>query len=130
MCESTCMHLQDIYAHSNWVDYENPNEPISIDNPPGLKNDKPMPWLDLRQPSKSVSVPEGLITGCFWLPPDFDPTSFFSIIDKKVGGYFDGDKGSCVNRVTHRALNKDKGSIDVENVRDGSGSDRRALKRM
>lgn len=109
--------LQDIYSHSNWVDYSDPNAPISITNPPGLKQDQPMPWLDLRQPTSAVAVPQDLISGCFWLPPDFDPTSLLSVAAKKLGGYLDGNMGDCVGRVTHDVLNKDKGTIAVAKVR-------------
>lgn len=82
---------QDFYSHSNWVDQPKPNNPISIINPPGLAQAGRSSWLDLRNPSPPF--PQGLITGCFkGLPPD-------------------GTSG-CPNRVTHYALNKDKGTID------------------
>jgi hypothetical protein len=88
---ATLHAAQDFYSHSNWVDRSNPNNSISITNPPGLAQTGRSSWLDLRNPSPPF--PQGLITGCFkGLPPN-------------------GVSG-CPNRVTHYDLNKDKGTID------------------
>jgi Ricin-type beta-trefoil lectin domain len=79
---------EDFYSHSNWADLSNPNQPISITNPPGLGHrDLPAFW-DLRTASAALPDPE-LTTGCF-------PTS------------------NCPGRITHDAgLNKDKELINV-----------------
>jgi hypothetical protein len=79
---------EDFYSHSNWADLPNPNEPISITNPPGLGHrDLPAYW-DLRQDSAKVPDPR-LATGCF-------PTSH------------------CKGRITHdEGLNKDKELINT-----------------
>ncbi len=54
---------QDFYANSNWVD--RPSEaPASVDNPPGLGQAGPAPWLDLR---RNEPLPDGLISAC---PPN------------------------------------------------------------
>ena len=49
---------EDFYSHSNWADLPNPNEPISITNPPGLGHrDLPAYW-DLRKTLRSVARSE------------------------------------------------------------------------
>lgn len=81
---------QDFYSHSNWTDRADATRPISLENPPGLNNSGPAPYIGLETP---VQMPAGLITGCFaGLPPN-------------------GTSG-CPGRVTHYYLNKDKGTID------------------
>lgn len=83
--------LQDFYSHSNWVDQKNPAEPEGIANPPGMKQTGPAPWLDF---DRTVSLPDGLITGCF----------------QQVGSKNDG----CPWRVRHGALNKDTGVSEIQ----------------
>ena len=91
---------QDFYSHSNWVDAPDPGRPVGPDNPPGLANDGPAPWLDLRQ--DSPEFPRGLISGCF------DNQSFL------------GEERGCIysedgrHRIRHMDLNKDTGPIDPE----------------
>ncbi|MFN8949437.1 MAG: hypothetical protein ACK6DM_16275 [Alphaproteobacteria bacterium] len=51
---------QDFYANSNWVDRPGKG-PVSLDNPPGLDQSGPAPWLDLR---RNEPIPEGLVTAC------------------------------------------------------------------
>ncbi len=79
---------EDFYSHSNWADLSNPNEPISVTNPPGLGHrDLPAYW-DLRQASAQLPDPK-LATGCY-------PTS------------------KCGGRITHdEGLNKDKELINT-----------------
>lgn len=79
---------EDFYSHSNWADLSNPNQPISITNPPGLGHrDLPAYW-DLRNASAALPDPN-LATGCY-------PTS------------------KCAGRITHdEGLNKDKELINV-----------------
>ena len=79
---------EDFYSHSNWADLSNPNQPVSITNPPGLGHrDLPAFW-DLREDSAALPDPD-LTTGCF-------PTS------------------KCAGRITHDAgLNKDKELINT-----------------
>ena len=84
---------QDFYAHSNWADEADPARPIGDENPPGLNLPGPSPVLDLRSPMPP-SVPADLTTGCY-VPKD------------EVPGV-----GACELRVTHAALNKDRGLID------------------
>lgn len=89
---------QDFYSHSNWVDLPNFKAPNSTDNPPGLGQRGPAPWLDLRvtQPM----FPQGLISGCF------DNQSYLG--EDKGCVYGDG----TVHRVRHLNVNKDTGTID------------------
>ena len=84
---------QDFYAHSNWADEPDPTRPIGDDNPPGLNLPGPSPVLDLRS-GTTPSVPPDLTTGCF-------------VVKDEVPGV-----GECAQRVTHAALNKDRGLID------------------
>lgn len=51
---------QDFYANSNWVDRPGKG-PVSLENPPGLDQSGPAPWLDLR---RNEPLPEGLVTAC------------------------------------------------------------------
>jgi hypothetical protein len=81
---------QDFYAHSNWVDHAEPG-PITLENPRGLGNAGPAPWLDLR---RDAPFPNGLITGCF---------DAVSLVSPSRG---------CPGHVKHEHLNKDKGQID------------------
>jgi hypothetical protein len=79
---------EDFYSHSNWADLSNPNQAISITNPPGLGHrDLPAYW-DLR--TASAALPDTrLATGCY-------PTS------------------KCAGRITHdEGLNKDRELINV-----------------
>jgi hypothetical protein len=89
---------QDFYSHSNWVDLPNFEAPNSTDNPPGLGQRGPAPWLNLRiaQPQ----FPQGLISGCF------DNQSYLG--EDKGCLYGDG----TVHRVRHLNVNKDTGTID------------------
>jgi hypothetical protein len=87
---------QDFYAHSNWTD--RPVRAVALDNPPGLGNDRPAPWLDPRRGSR---FPNGLISGCY----DGFPERLY-----------------CENRVRHRDLNKDTGPIDLASGMAGAGS--------
>ena len=91
---------QDFYSHSNWVDNHDPSRPIGSENPPGLGNEGPASWLDLRQ--SNIDFPEGLISGCF------DNESF---IDEASGCVY-GNEGA--HRVRHLNLAKDTGPIDPQ----------------
>ncbi|MDJ0614490.1 MAG: hypothetical protein QNJ29_12545 [Rhizobiaceae bacterium] len=87
---------QDFYAHSNWVDIANQNEPLGRFNPPGLEKRGPAPWLNLR--ISDPEFPEGLISGC-------------GGIDAVTDG-----EGGCTGRlgkkrVDHATLNKDNGDV-------------------
>jgi hypothetical protein len=86
---------QDFYAHSNWADEADPTRPIGADNPPGLNRPGPSPVLDLRS-GTAPTVPVEFLTGCF-------------VVRDEVPGV-----GDCEERVTHAALNKDKGLVDPE----------------
>lgn len=89
---------QDFYSHSNWVDVPNLEAPNSTDNPPGLGQRGPAPWLDLRR--VQPEYPRGLISGCF------DNQSYLG--EHKGCLYGDGS----VHRVRHLNVNKDTGTID------------------
>lgn len=84
---------QDFYSHSNWVD--RPGAPAS---PPGLGQDSPAPWLDLRS---DPPFPQGLISGCFGGLPE---------------------SAFCQDRVRHADLNKDNGPIDPASGQVGPGT--------
>jgi hypothetical protein len=86
---------QDFYAHSNWADEADPDHPSGVDNPPGLNLPGPSPLLDLRS-AATPSVPFDLTTGCY-------------VLRDEVPGV-----GECAQRVTHAALNKDRGLIDPD----------------
>jgi hypothetical protein len=91
---------QDFYSHSNWVDSPDPARPVGPENPPGLGNEGPAAWLNLRL--DNPTFPQGLISGCF------DNESFL------------GEERGCVyaedgsHRVRHLDVNKDTGVIDPE----------------
>ena len=84
---------QDFYAHSNWADEADPSLPVDPTNPPGLDQPGPSAVLDLRSDTPP-RVPDELTTGCFVAR------------DEVIG------VGACAGRVTHAALNKDRGMID------------------
>ena len=84
---------QDFYSHSNWADQADPARPIADDNPPGLNLPGPSPVFDLRSQAEP-SPPADLSTGCY-------------VLQDRVPGV-----GACELRVTHAALNKDRGLID------------------
>jgi len=86
---------QDFYAHSNWADQADPARPIADDNPPGLNLPAPSPVLDLRS-GTIPSLPPDLSTGCF-------------VVKDEIPGV-----GPCAMRVTHAALNKDRGLIATD----------------
>jgi len=84
---------QDFYAHSNWADRADPAQPVDDENPPGLDRPAPSPLLDLRAQT-TPAVPPDLTTGCY-------------VLKDEVPGV-----GECRDRVTHAALNKDRGVVD------------------
>ncbi|MFI5893250.1 CinY protein [Actinoplanes sp. NPDC051513] len=84
---------QDFYSHSNWADQADPDRPIGDDNPPGLHRPGPSPLLDLRGATVAGS-PANFTTGCY-------------VLQDQVPGV-----GACELRITHAALNKDRGLID------------------
>ncbi|HET6532645.1 MAG TPA: CinY protein [Actinoplanes sp.] len=85
--------VQDFYSHSNWADEADPARAIDEQNPPGLNRSGPSALFDLRG-SADPDVPEDLTTGCY-------------VLRDQVPGV-----GLCQFRVTHAALNKDRGLID------------------
>ncbi|XVU22926.1 CinY protein [Actinoplanes sp. CA-054009] len=85
--------VQDFYSHSNWADRADPSRPIGDDNPPGLHRPGPSPLLDLLDP-RAGEPPADFTTGCY-------------VVQDQVPG-----AGACQLRITHAALNKDKGLID------------------
>ena len=85
--------VQDFYSHSNWSDEADPYRPVGEQNPPGLNRRGVSPVLDLRARTEP-EVPEDLTTGCY-------------VLQDRVPGV-----GPCQSRVTHAALNKDRGLID------------------
>lgn len=85
---------QDFYSHTNWVDAADSSMPIGAENPPGLNQRGPAPWLDLR--NDDPAFPNELISGCFENPPE-----------KTHCNYGDG-----LHRVKHAVVNKDTGTID------------------
>ncbi|KAK5651586.1 hypothetical protein OQA88_11859 [Cercophora sp. LCS_1] len=100
--------VQDFYAHSNWVDEPNPDEPISDTNPPGLaRSDTAKFIVDLHAtgPIPADQIPHNLSTGCFAIP------------DKTPG------EGSCAGRVTHHTLTKDHGIIHLNGTFGAAGPD-------
>jgi hypothetical protein len=84
---------QDFYAHSNWADTPDPTRPVGVDNPPGLNLPGPSPVLDLRGET-TPDAPPDLTGGCY------------ALRDQVPG------VAECEQRVTHAALNKDRGLID------------------
>jgi len=95
---------QDFYSHSNWIDRPDPARAISLENPPGMGQQGPASWLDLRV--ANAPFPDGLISGAASISSCFEE-----------GGPFSGD--SCLHRdeetqeprVGHAELNKDTGRI-------------------
>lgn len=89
---------QDFYAHSNWADQADPSRRIGADNPPGLHRPGPSPILD----------PLGATVA----PPPADFTTGCYVLKDQVPGV-----GACQLRITHAALNKDRGLVDPVNGR-------------
>jgi hypothetical protein len=89
---------QDFYAHSNWADQADPARRIDADNPPGLHRPGPSPILD----------PLGATVA----PPPADFTTGCYVLKDQVPGV-----GACQLRITHAALNKDRGLVDPVNGR-------------
>jgi hypothetical protein len=87
---------QDFYAHTNWVDAPDASMPISVENPPGLNQRGPAPWLDLRNPDPPF--PDGLISGCFQNLPEESHCNY--------------GPGGSLHQVKHLVVNKDDGTID------------------
>jgi hypothetical protein len=85
--------VQDFYSHSNWADQADPDRPIGDDNPPGLHRPGPSPLLDLHG-AAAEQPPADFTTGCY-------------VLQDQVPGV-----GACQLRITHAALNKDRGLID------------------
>ena len=106
---------QDFYSHSNWVDRQEPDRPLALNNPPGLDHSGPAAWLDLRE--EQATFPNGLISGSAGISSCFDN-----------GGLLSGE--SCITqseedeepRVTHADLNKDTGRIRHRGRDVGSGT--------
>jgi hypothetical protein len=92
---------EDFYSHTNWGDFADPSQRISLRNPVGLGRDDLADFLDLRRA----------------LPTDAE------IPDRFTGGCFPDKK--CANRILHGedsiwpwgdlgyGVNKDKGVIDT-----------------
>lgn len=100
--------VQDFYAHSNWVDKADPNQPISDINPPGLGRTDRAPFvvdLGATGPIPNDQIPHNLSTGCFVLS------------DKTPG------EGDCAGRVTHHTLTKDHGIIHLNGTFGAAGPD-------
>lgn len=93
---------QDFYAHSNWVDLP-ASGLITTENPPGLGNSGPAPFID---PVQRGVFPEGLVTGCFEGKPE------------RVLCTYDGGR----SRLRHKFLNKDNGPINVRSGAVGRGT--------
>lgn len=90
--------VEDFYSHSNWTDRADP--PYSPTNPPGLGLTAPARPLLLLSVEPSSSVPDppnDFTTGCF-------PQDFWA--DEAIGAH------ECKNRVTHKGVTKDEGTID------------------
>ncbi|KAK4247308.1 hypothetical protein C7999DRAFT_14623 [Corynascus novoguineensis] len=102
--------VQDFYAHSNWADSADPNQPISISNPPGLGMTGTASFLDLRANGTIPpdQIPLNLTTGCFNLP------------DVTFGS------GGCKGRITHHALSKDRGIIHLDGTFGAAEADPRS----
>ncbi|MCB1451986.1 MAG: hypothetical protein KDJ67_18030 [Nitratireductor sp.] len=93
---------QDFYSHTNWTDRAL-NAPIGPLNPPGLGNSGRAPWLDPR--GRAGPVP-GLISGCFEGKPERANCLYADLKD----------------RVRHRVLNKDEGTISLSSGRASRGT--------
>ena len=90
---------QDFYAHSNWVDRPS-EEPVSVDNPPGLGKSGRAAWLDLRH---EAQLPEGLISAC--APNRLVPGLSFGCDDDVLAGVTD------TGRISMGRLGKSTGPI-------------------
>lgn len=83
---------QDFYSHTNWTD-KPASGPTSAQNPPGLANSSPAPYID---PRVKAAFPAGLMSGCFKYPAEWLWCHY---------GF------PPHNRVKHAFLNKDTGPI-------------------
>lgn len=88
---------QDFYAHTNWADTAL-DQPIGLENPPGLQQPEPAGWID---PRRQDPFPQGLISGCY----DGFPETIH-----------------CADRVRHKVLNKDEGPINPQTGLIGTGT--------
>jgi len=112
---------QDFYSHTNWTDRAGKGL-IGPGNPPGLAKSAPAPYIDLRGRSP---FPPGLISGCFGSGPVVLPIP--GVLGKPESKYCNYGFLGGLNRVKHRDLNKDEGTIDP--VLKGAGSARSGSRR-
>jgi hypothetical protein len=91
---------QDFYSHTNWTDLPVPFPLVTVENPQGLGNNGPAPFIDLSP--QTPAFPMGLISGCFAGWPEML---------------------HCKGKTKHAYLNKDKGVVDPQI---GAGSTDRA----
>ncbi len=97
---------QDFYAHTNWTDRPGKGL-IGPGNPPGLSKTAPAQYIDLRG---RTPFPVGLISGCFGSGPVILPIP--GLLGKPESKYCNYGFLGGLNRVKHRDLNKDEGTID------------------
>jgi hypothetical protein len=97
---------QDFYSHTNWTDRPAPGA-IGPGNPPGLARNGRSPYIDLRGPQ---AFPSGLISGCFGSGPVI--LRIPGVLGKPEAKYCNYGFLGSLNRVKHRDLNKDEGTID------------------
>lgn len=92
--------VQDFYSHANWSDDPVPAADVTARNPPGMGMKVVSPFLDFRLVGPPA-IPAGLITGCF------------SVHEKNLTPV-DGCRSGLrrTQRVRHKELNKDEGTID------------------
>ncbi|MFJ7274114.1 hypothetical protein [Kitasatospora sp. NPDC098663] len=109
--------IEDFYSHSNWTDHANPNQPISVTNPPGLQKTAPAPFFTLRaynnqstatweaEATKEMDKTPDLATGCAHDEYEHD--------DQK-------HHNDCTGRINHYDVNG-KGGLSKEGSRADTG---------
>ncbi|MER8104938.1 hypothetical protein [Kitasatospora sp. NPDC094016] len=106
--------IEDFYAHSNWTDHADPNQPISVTNPPGLQKTAPAPFFTLRtynnqstatwkaEATKEINKTPDLATGC--APGEYEPE------DQK-------QHNNCTGRINHYDVKGKGGGLSKEGSR-------------
>jgi hypothetical protein len=106
---------EDFWAHSNWADEPDPDQPVGLTNPPGLGRSELVPFLRFPVPRELLPTEAEMlagtapITGCDDSADEL-VNKGWNLVSKIIN--INANHDSCPDRITHSTLNKDKGLID------------------